>query len=367
MEPPASLAVSAIFAIDGRRCPAERGSDQTPNIHACAEPIQAGGECDLHWALKQLEKSVKPELVMVGPMMPHVMEALDSDFTVHRLWEASDRQALLKQVGDKVRAIATSGHLGADAAMMDALPKLEIIGCYGVGVDSIDLQHAAKRGVIVTNTPDVLNDDVANMAIALLLATSREICLGDRYVREGKWLNGAMHLTRGIRGRKLGILGLGRIGKDIARKAEVFGMEIAYHGRSAQDVPYRYYADLVEMARDSDVLVAICPGGPATDKIVNRAVCEAIGPDGIFINVARGSVVDEPELVAALQDGRLGGAGLDVFAEEPKVPQALLSMDQVVLQPHAASATHETRRAMGDLVVDNLRAHFAGKPALTPV
>ena len=304
---------------------------------------------------------------MVGPMMPHVMEALDNDFTVHRLWEAADRATLLKQVAGKVRAIATSGHLGADAAMMDALPKLEIISCYGVGVDSIDLGHAAGRKVIVTNTPDVLNDDVANMAIALLLATSREICNGDRYVREGKWLNGAMHLTRAIRGRQLGILGLGRIGKDIARKAEAFDMKIAYHGRRKQDVPFRFYGDLVEMARDSDYLVAICPGGAATDKIVNRAVLDAVGPEGVFINVARGSVVDEPALVAALQEGRLGGAGLDVFAEEPKVPEALLKMEQVVLQPHAASATHETRRAMGDLVVDNLRAHFAGKPVLTAV
>ncbi|MEQ8354608.1 MAG: 2-hydroxyacid dehydrogenase [Kiloniellaceae bacterium] len=310
---------------------------------------------------------MKPELVMVGPMMPHVMEALDSDFAVHRLWEAADPKKLLDEVADKVRGIATSGHLGADAATMDALPKLEIIGCYGVGVDAIDLAHAAERGVIVTNTPDVLNDDVANMAIALLLATSRQLCLGDRYVREGKWLEKAMHLTRAIRGRKLGILGLGRIGKDIARKAEAFDMKIAYHGRSKQNVPFEFYGDLVEMARDSDFLVAICPGGPATDKIVNRAVLDAIGPEGVFINVARGSVVDEPALVAALEDGRLGGAGLDVFAAEPKVPEALLTMDQVVLQPHAASATHETRRAMGDLVVDNLRAHFAGKPALTPV
>ena len=154
---------------------------------------------------------MKPELVMVGPMMPHVMEAIDSDFTVYRLWESGDRQALLAEVGEMVRAIATSGHLGADAAMMDALPNLEIISCYGVGVDAIDLQHAAKRGVIVTNTPDVLNDDVANMAIALLLATTRQICAGDRYVRAGKWLKGAMHLTHAIRGRKLGILGLGRI------------------------------------------------------------------------------------------------------------------------------------------------------------
>src|SRR3546814_837090 len=244
---------------------------------------------------------------MVGPMMPHVMEALDADFTVHRLWEAADRAALLKQVGGKVQAIATGGHLGASAALMDALPKLEIIGCYGVGVDAIDLAHAAKRKVIVTNTPDVLNDDVANMAIALLLATSREICNGDRYVRAGKWLQRPMHLTRARRGRRLGILGLGRIGKDIARKAEAFDVEIAYHGRSRQDVHYRFYGDIVEMARDRDFLIAICPGGAATDKIVNRAVLDALGPEGAFIHVARGSVVDEPARVAALQDGRLVG------------------------------------------------------------
>lgn len=311
---------------------------------------------------------MKPELVLVGPMMPHVMEALDEDFTVHRLWEAEDREALLAKIGGAVRAIGTNGHLGASAALMDALPHLEIIGCYGVGVDSIDLPHAAKRNVIVTNTPDVLNDDVANMAIALLLATSRRICVGDRYVRDGRWLEANMPLTRSIRGKRLGILGLGRIGKDIATKAAVFGMDISYHGRSRQnDVPYRYYDDLVAMAKDNDYLVAICPGGEATHNIVNRPVIDALGPEGVLINVARGSVVDEPELVAALQDGRLGGAGLDVFAEEPKVPEALLTMDQVVLQPHAASATVETRHAMGDLVVKNLRAHFAGQQVLTPV
>lgn len=311
---------------------------------------------------------MKPELVLVGPMMPHVMEALEEDFTVHRLWEAEDQDALLARVGEGVRAIGTSGHLGASAALMDALPNLEIIGCYGVGVDSIDLEHAAKRKVIVTNTPDVLNDDVANMAIALLLATSRRICVGDRYVRDGKWLKAAMPLTRGIRGKQLGILGLGRIGKDIAEKASVFGMELSYHGRRKQDdVAYRFFDDLVEMARNSDYLVAICPGGEATNNIVNRQVMDALGSEGVLINVARGTVVDEPELVLALQEGRLGGAGLDVFLEEPKVPEALFEMDQVVLQPHAASATVETRHAMGDLVVKNLRAHFAGKPALTPV
>lgn len=311
---------------------------------------------------------MKPELVLVGPMMPHVMEAIDEDFTVHRLWEATDSDALLAEVGERVTAIGTRGDLGASAALIDALPKLEIISCYGVGVDSIDLARAAERNVIVTNTPDVLNDDVANMAIALLLATSRRICAGDRHVRSGAWLQGEMPLARSIRGKKVGILGLGRIGKDIARKAAVFGVELCYHGRKQQDdVDYRYYGDLVEMARDCDYLVVICPGGEATRNLVNRTVMDALGPEGVLINVARGTVVDEPELVLALQEGRLGGAGLDVFVEEPKVPEALFTMDQVVLQPHSGSATVETRRAMGDLVVQNLRAHIAGKPVLTPV
>ena len=311
---------------------------------------------------------MQPEILLVGPMMPHVMEALDEAYIVHRLYQAEDRAAVLAEIGGRVRGIGTNGHLGADAALIDALPKLEIIACYGVGVDAIDLPHAAGRAITVTNTPDVLNDDVANMAIALLLATSRRICEADRYVRSGRWLHGEMALARGIRGRTLGILGLGRIGKDIARKAAVFGCEIVYHGRSRQaDQPYGYYADLAEMARDCDVLVVICPGGAATRNLVDRAVLDALGPEGTLINVARGSVVDEPALVTALQEGRLGAAGLDVFADEPRVPEALLTMDNVVLQPHLGSATTETRRAMGDLVVDNLRAHFAGRPVLTPV
>ena len=314
------------------------------------------------------EVCVQPEILVVGPMMPHVMETLERDYKVHRLWEAEDREAFLRQVGGNVRAIGTDGHRGASTALMDALPKLEIIGCYGVGVDAIDLKHAADREVIVTNTPNVLNEDVANLAIALMLATSRQICVGDRYVRDGLWLKGAMPLTRAIHGRRLGILGLGRIGRLIGKKAEVFGCEIAYHGRNKQaDCAYEYFADLREMAAACDFLVVICPGGAATHNIVNQEVLEALGPEGTLINVARGSVVDEPALVAALQDGKLGAAGLDVFADEPRVPEALLSMDNVVLSPHQGSGTTETRRAMGDLVLENLRAHFAGEKVPTPV
>ncbi len=251
---------------------------------------------------------------------------------------------------------------------MDALPNLEIIACYGVGVDAIDLAHAAARGVTVTNTPDVLNDDVANLAIGLLLASSRCIVGGDRYVRAERWPAGEMALSHGLRGKTVGILGLGRIGKDIAQKLSVFGCEIVYHGRREQaQQPHRYYADLRAMAGDCDHLIVICPATEETRELVNREVLDALGPSGTLINVARGSVVDEPALVAALSDGRLGAAALDVFANEPHVPAPLLTMDNVVLLPHLGSATVETRQAMGDLVIENLALHFAGKPVVTPV
>jgi hydroxypyruvate reductase 2 len=292
---------------------------------------------------------------------------LSEAFQVYRLDKAADKEGFLKEIGSSIQAIATFG--SASAELMDALPNLRIISSCGVGVDSIDLAHAAKKNIIVTNTPDVLNDDVANMAVLLLLAASRKLVANDRYVRKGKWAEfGDPPLANGIRGRTVGILGLGRIGGDIARKLEVFGCDIVYHGRKQQpDQPYRYFGNLVEMARESAYVIVICPGGKATNNIVGREALDALGADGTLINVARGSVVDEPELVAALVEGRLGGAALDVFADEPNVPEPLLAMDNVILQPHQGSATVSTRRAMGDLTVDNLLAYFAGKPVLTPV
>ncbi len=312
---------------------------------------------------------MKPEILMMGPMMPHVEAALDDAYTVHRLHEAADRDVLLAEAGPRIRGIATDGHLGASAEVMDRLPALEVIACYGVGTDAIDLGHARTKGVTVANTPGVLNDDVANLAVALVLATSRHLVANDAYVRQGRWTaEGAPPLSRGLRGRKVGILGLGRIGKDIAEKLTVFGCPIAYHGRREQEgVGYEYFADLTEMAAAVDFLVAICPGGPSTDRIVNADVLAALGPEGTFINVARGSVHDETALIAALLNGTLGMAGLDVFADEPRVPEALMKMDKVILQPHQGSGTVETRRAMGDLVVENLRRHFAGEPVATPV
>ena len=311
---------------------------------------------------------MKPDVLCVLQLMQAVMDGLEDRYTVHRLWEAEDRAAMLAEIGPAVRAIATDGHAGASAELMAALPKLEIVGCYGVGVDSIDLDHARERGVVVTNTPGVLTDDVADMALALLLDVCRGISAGDRFVRGGQWRAGPMPLTRSLKGKRVGILGLGRIGRAIAQRAEVFGCDISYHGpREKPDAPYPYVAELVDLARGCDFLVVACPGGPATAGLVNRAVVDALGPDGGLVNISRGSVVDEPALVAALQDGRLGSAALDVFAAEPNVPEPLLAMDSVVLQPHMGSGTVETRAAMGQLVIDNLVAHFEGKPVLTPV
>ena len=308
------------------------------------------------------------EILSVGPMYAASLEAMERDFTVHKLWQAKDKPALLAEVRERIRGIQSFGPYSADAKLIAALPRLEIIANVGVGVDAIDLEAAKRRGVIVTNTPDVLNDCVADLAMGLTVATLRRISVGDRYVRAGSWLKGALPLGHKVGGRTMGILGYGRIGKAIARRAEAFGMRIVYHGRKAQaDVTYKYYPKLVDMARDCDVLMVICPGSAETRHIVNAEVLKALGPEGTLINVARGSVVDEQALVKALADGSLGAAGLDVFEFEPKVPEALFGMDQVVLQPHVASLTHETRKAMGDLAVDNLRAHFAGKPVLTPV
>lgn len=309
----------------------------------------------------------KPDIVVVSPWYSAAMEELDAHFTVHKLWEAEDKDTLLASVRDSCVGIAGSSWCTAE--LMDALPNAKVIAHHGVGYDGVDVAAATERGIKVSNTPDVLSDEVADFAVALMLATCRRIPQGDRYVRKGRWeREGDMAFTQRVWGRKVGILGLGRIGQEIADRCAAFKMDIRYHTRSRRDVPYTYSSSLTEMAREVDILIAIVPGGAATKHLVNREVLDALGPTGVLINVARGSVVDEEALIAALQDGRLGAAGLDVFAEEPKVPQALKDMTgNVVLQPHQASATHETRLAMGRLVMDNLKAGIAGQPLLTPV
>ena len=311
---------------------------------------------------------MKPEILLIEPMMPEVEARLDASYHVHRLFQATDPANLVAAAGPRIRAIVTGGGSGAPAALVDTLPALEIIAINGIGTDAVDLQQARARGIRVTTTPDVLTDDVADMAFALMLAVARRICTGDRLVREGRWLAENIPLGRKVSGKRLGILGLGRVGRAVARRAEGFGMTIAYTDlRAVEGIRYRNHPILEDLARESDVLVIAAAGGPGSREIVGTAVLDALGPDGVLVNVARGSVVDEPALVAALTDGRLGGAGLDVFAHEPEVPPALLGMQNVVLAPHQASATVETRRAMADLVLGNLEAHFAGREPLTAI
>jgi lactate dehydrogenase-like 2-hydroxyacid dehydrogenase len=308
---------------------------------------------------------VKIEILQTGKLLASCEAALAERFTVHKLHEASDRVAFLKDIGPRVRAIAGAG---VNADLIAALPKLEIIASFGVGYDTIDTKAAKAANVRVTNTPDVLNDAVAELTIGLMIALARRLPQTDRYVREGKWLKGTYPLLSELTGKTVGILGLGRIGKEIAVRAQAMKMRVVYHGRKRQPKePYIYYDNLADMARDADWLVLIAPGGKATDKIVSRQVLEALGRKGMLVNVARGTLVDEAAMVEMLASGALGGAALDVFEKEPQVPEALLTLDNVVLSPHQGSATHQTRDAMGVLLVANLDAHFAGEPLISAV
>jgi lactate dehydrogenase-like 2-hydroxyacid dehydrogenase len=307
------------------------------------------------------------EVLVMGPFYGPTHAGLEKQFTAHKLWLQPDRDAYIATVADRITAAATTSSRGMDAATMDLLPKLELIAHFGVGVDSVDTEAAKKRGIAVTNTPDVLTDEVADLTLGLLLATVRRIPQGDRYVREGKWPQAPFPLTDTVQGKTLGIIGMGRIGRAIAKRAEAFNMKIAYQGPHRKpDLAWPHFRDPVELAREADIVVAACPGGEATRGLVSAAVIDAIGPKGVFVNISRGSVVDEPALIAALREGRIGAAGLDVFANEPNVPAELVALDNVVLQPHVGSATHPTRGAMGQLVLDNLDAHFGGRPLKTP-
>jgi lactate dehydrogenase-like 2-hydroxyacid dehydrogenase len=311
---------------------------------------------------------MKPDLLLLCPLFPATMAQLDAAYTVHRYYQATDKDAFVAQLADRITAAATAGHEGMSVALMKRFPKLKVISCFGVGVDGIDVVAARELGIAVTNTPDVLTECVADNAMALVLATMRRTVFNDRFVRAGKWLKGGAPLADKVSGSRMGIIGLGRIGKAIAQRAEAFGMTVAYHGRSKQSgVGYEYFAKPADLARNVKVLVLACPGGKETERIVDRQVIDALGADSYLVNVSRGSTVDEPALVEALENGRIAGAGLDVFVAEPKVPEALFNLDNVVLQPHVSSGTHWTRAAMGQLVVDNLAAFFAQKPLLTQV
>jgi len=309
-----------------------------------------------------------PDVLLIGPYPEWDMVELEPRYTLHKLYEAVDRAAALREIGSRVRAIATRGELGASAELMMQLRQLEIVSCYGVGTDAIDLSYARGRSIAVTNTPDVLTEDVADLGVGLLLAVARGIVAGDGHVRSGSWSSRNMGLTTRIYGKRIGIVGLGRIGAAFARRMEAFGCEIGYFGRNAKPGSgYRYFADLTELAAWADALVVTVAGGAGTRDLIGADAFAALGPEGIFVNLSRGTTVNEPALLEALQKRSIKAAGLDVFQNEPNINPAFRTLENVVLQPHHGSATVETRRAMGKLVRDNLAAHFAGSPLLTPV
>jgi lactate dehydrogenase-like 2-hydroxyacid dehydrogenase len=323
--------------------------------------VQSDGEADEI-------RGVKVPVLSVSAADGMEFETFESEFEMHWLWRADDPEALLAQMGERVRGVQAVGGSKVDAALIQRLPALEIISCFGVGYDGVDVEAAKRRGVVVTNTPGVLDDCVADLAIGLMISASRGIARGDRFVRAGKWLGGPQPLQRSVSHKRLGILGLGRIGRTIAERATAFSMDIAYHARRRRDdVSWPWCATPVALAERSDFLVVVTPGGAATRHLVDEAVLRALGPEGILVNVARGSVVDEEALLRCLEAGALRGAGLDVYPDEPRVSDALLGRDDVVLAPHIGSATLETRAAMSRLTLENLREHFAGRPVKTPV
>ncbi len=305
------------------------------------------------------------EILQTAKLLDSCEAALAERYTVHKLHLQADPAAYLAEIAPRIRAHAGSGVKGD---LIAKLPNLEIIASFGVGVDNIDLAAAKAANISVTNTPDVLNDAVAELTIGLMISLARRIPQGDRFVRDGKWLNGGFGLFSELTGKTVGILGLGRIGKEIATRAQAMKMRVVYTGRKRQpSEPHIFYDNLTDMARDCDWLVIIAPGGKSTDGIVSREVLEALGPNGMLVNVARGTLIDEAAMLDLLQSGGLGGAALDVFENEPQVPAGFLALDNVLLSPPHGSATTQTRDAMGALLVANLDAHFAGEPLISAV
>ncbi|MGE3992842.1 2-hydroxyacid dehydrogenase [Pseudorhodoplanes sp.] len=312
----------------------------------------------------------KPEILLIGQPKPVIVGGLEPFAAVHKLAEAKDQDAFIADVAPRIRGIAVAYTANKiDGAFLSRFPKIEIVSSFGVGYDHVDAKWAGGHGIVVTNTPDVLNEEVADTALGLLLCTVREFPQAERYLRAGKWPQGGYRLTPAtLRDRTVGMVGMGRIGKAIARRLEAFGVPVVYHSRNPQaGVSYKYYPKLIDMARDVDTLMVIVPGGAATKNLIDAEVLKALGPNGILINMARGSVVDEPALIKALKERTIMSAGLDVFVNEPQVPPELIEMDHVVLFPHLGSGSVATRRAMDQLVVDNLKSWFSGKGPLTPV
>ncbi len=312
----------------------------------------------------------KPPILQIGPYPQWDQEPLDAAFQVHRYFEATDKAKLLAEVGPSIKAIATRGELGANRGMIEACPNLQLISVYGVGFDAVDLQACRERGIRVTNTPDVLTNDVADLGVAMMLCQSRGMLGAETWVRDGSWAEKGLYpLKRRVWGRRAGVLGLGRIGFEVAKRLKGFDLQIAYSDVEAKSFAsdMKFVADPVELARQSDFLFVTLAASAATRHIVGRQVIEALGPEGMLINISRASNIDEEAVLEALETGKLGSAALDVFEGEPKLNPRFLALDNVLLQPHHASGTIETRKAMGQLVRDNLTAYFAGQPLPTPV
>lgn len=303
----------------------------------------------------------------MGPLMESVMETIDANYTVHRYYSSDDPVALLGSVADKVQAVVTDGGTGVSSDVLERLPNTRVVTVFGVGVDAVDLDYCREHKIQVTNTPDVLSSDVADMAVALMLAASRNLVLADAYARSGRWeTEGSLPLTHRMSGKRAGIFGMGSIGLRLAKRLQAFDMEVSYCNRNKRsDVQLRYFSSIEELASEVDFLIVAASASASTNKIINAAVLEALGKDGILVNISRGSLVDQDDLVKALDAGKIRAAGLDVFEGEPAIPESLKKLDNVILQPHHASGTFETRQAMGKVVTDNLERFFDDRPLLT--
>lgn len=308
------------------------------------------------------------KILAVGHLLPQEMEILEQEFDIVPLYKSKDPERLLQEVKNDISIVLSGYWTPIRQNIIEALPNLGMIAQFGVGFDNIDIETCKARQISVTNTPDVLTDETADTAMALLLAVSKRVAEADMFIRVGKWEAGdSFPLGTSLKNKVAGIVGMGRIGKSIARKCEAFDMEIAYHGPNQKDVPYSYYSDLKQLASDADVLILACSGNPSTEKIIDRDIIGAMSKNAIIINIARGSVIDEDALVEALVNKKILGAGLDVYEKEPRVPEEYKSLDNVVMLPHIGSATKETRSEMGRLVIENIRAYCEGKELITKV
>ncbi|MFW5393949.1 2-hydroxyacid dehydrogenase, partial [Yersinia sp. 2544 StPb PI] len=313
-------------------------------------------------------KNSKQAVLIIAPVMDYLTEKLEQTFTVHKLFQVTDHAEFFAEQGQNIKGIVTRGDIGVSNEVLALLPEVQIISIFGVGTDAVDLATTHERNIIVTTTPGVLTDDVADTALGLIIATSRRLCLADKFLRAGQWPHSTLPLSSKVTGKRLGVFGMGQIGQAIARRAAGFDMQIAYTDKAHNEtLPYQYMPDLMSLASQSDILVVAISGGKDSAGLVNKTVFAAMPNHAILINIARGSMVNQDDLILALQQQNIGGAGLDVFADEPNVPPALIEMDNVVLLPHIASATTETRIQMSDIVFSNILAHFSGEKAPTAI